>query len=281
MKNKCIVCDSTYIRPFYTGMLKCGECGHCFADLRLTSEEELFQLYNREYFCGKEYCNYIVDKKVLQKNFRLRLEVLRKFLDPLRHKNLFEIGCAYGFFLEIAKDIFYNVQGIDISEDSIRYARKQLNLDVIQGNFLPYNLEDRKFDVVCLWDTIEHLHAPHLYIEKLSRHMESDALLAITTGDIESLNARVKKDKWRLIYPTHIHYFSKETIRRILDKYGFDIIYNRYCGFYRSIDNIAYSVLVLRKKGKWLYNLLQGSRLTRFDLYLNLYDIMYVIARKR
>lgn len=279
--DKCIICDSNYALPLYTGIVKCQECGHVFSQ-PYPDEEQLFDLYSKKYFFGFEYHDYLADREAFQKNFKLRLKVLRDFLDPIRRKHLLEIGCAYGFFLCLARDLFDTVQGIDIAEDGILYAKEQLKLNVINADFLKYDFGDQKFDVVCMWDTIEHLCRPHLYLDKMRRLMERGSLLAITTGDVGSLNARIRKDKWRLMHsPTHVHFFSKKTLAKLLDNNGFDIIYNRYCGFHRSIDMVAYSILVLRKRGPWLYNFLRKSRLTNIDFYSNLYDIMYVIARKR
>lgn len=279
--NECIVCGSTQAEPFYAGLLKCKRCGHVFADLRLT-DEELFQLYSRNYFFGDEYSDYVADKRVIQKNFKLRLKTLQAFLNPTLHTKLLEIGCAYGFFLETARSRFDTVQGIDITEEGVRYTREILHLDALHGDLLEYDLGEQKFDVACMWDTIEHLRSPQLYVEKVSKHMDSGALLAITTGDINSLNARMRKSKWRLIHPpTHLHYFSIKSLAKMLNNYRFDVIYNRYCGFYRSVDNVAYNIFVLRQKQPRLYNLMKRLRLTDFDFYLNMYDIMYVIARKR
>jgi len=279
--SNCALCGSSRSMPLYKGIPKCRDCGHVFADLQLT-DGDFFELYRRNYFFGNEYSDYVADKRELQKNFRLRLRVLKDFIDPLRHKNLLEIGSAYGFFLETAEDHFDSVQGIDITEDGVRYARDVLNLDVIQADLLRHDFGRRKFDVVCMWDTIEHLQSPKLYLEKIAGHMEEGSLLAITTGDIESLNARFKKNKWRLIHPpTHAHYFSKKTMEKMLGDLGFEVLYNRYCGFYRSIDNIAYNIFVLRKNWPQFYALLHRSRITSLDFYLNLYDIMYVIARRR
>jgi len=278
--TECIVCKSKENKPLYQGILKCQNCGHVFADLGL-SDEELFELYRKNYFFGEEYSDYIADKKVIQKNFGLRFKVLQRFLKA-NHQSLFEIGSAYGFFLDLVRNRFAKVQGIDITEDGVRYAREELKLEVIKEDLLKYELDGQKFDVVCMWDTIEHLRDPHLYVEKISHQMEPGSLLTITTGDIESFNARFKKAKWRLIHPpTHIHYFSKKSLSRMLENYGFEVIYNRYCGFSRSVDNVAYNVLVLRHKGPKLYNLLKKLRLTGFDFYLNMYDIMYIVARKR
>lgn len=279
--NSCIVCGNTAAEPLYTGIVRCCECSYVFADMRL-SDEELFELYNEQFFTGAEFSDYAADEKFFRRNFQLRFTELHKFLDPARHKKLLEIGSAYGFFLDVVRDKFASVQGIDITDAGVRFAREQLKLDVVQADFLAHDFGKQMFDVICMWDTIEHLREPQQYLEKIASHTKSGALLALTTGDIESFNARLRRAKWRLIHPpTHLHYFSSQTMTRMLDNYGFDVIYNRYCGFYRSLGNVAYNVFVLRQQKPQLFKLLEQSGLTKLGFYLNLYDIMYVIARKR
>jgi hypothetical protein len=178
--------------------------------------------------------------------------------------------------------MFDIVQGIDITEDGVTYAAEKFGLNVISGDLLRHDLGNQVFDVVCMWDTIEHLKRPDMFIDKICKHTDRGALLAITTGDMGSLNARINGDRWRMIHPpTHIHYFSSSTMARLLDRYGFDIIYNRHCGFYRSVGLVATRLLALKTGTSKLYDLLQKIGLTKFDFYLNLYDIMYLMARKR
>lgn len=133
-----------------------------------------------------------------------------------------------------------------------------------------------------MWDTIEHLRAPEAYIKSISEHMPSDGLLALTTPDIDSLMSRFRKHRWRMIHPpTHAHYFSKKSITSLLDRYGYDVVYIKYCGFYRSVDNVAYILFVLRSKLSWVYKLLKALRIGELGFYTNFYDQMYVIARRR
>jgi ubiquinone/menaquinone biosynthesis C-methylase UbiE len=278
----CIVCgEAGPAGALFPGILRCGSCGYVYADMSLT-DEELFQLYNEQFFSGAEFINYSADERFFRKNFRLRFQELKRLIDPKRHQNLLEIGSAYGFFLDEARDEFASVQGIDITDAGVLHAREQLGLDVVQADFLSYDYGDRKFDVVCLWDTIEHLRAPHLYLEKISQLTQSGALLAITTADIETFNARLRGRRWRMIHPpTHLHYFSSASLTRLLQRYGFAVAYNRYCGFYRSLGNVAHNILVLRQKRPGLFRALEKTGLTSLGFYLNLYDIMYVIARRR
>ena len=278
--NECIVCGQVVSTSAYPAIFECAECGTMAADVQI-SDEELARLYSKKYFFGEEYSDYIRDKQVLEKNFNLRLKVLEAFLENTSDKRLLEIGSAYGFFLNLAKNRFKTVFGIDISQSGVDYAREQLKLNACNEDFLKHDFLDERFDVVYLWDTIEHLRDPHLYLEKASRLMTKGGLIAITTGDIQSVNARWRKEKWRLLHPpTHLHFFSKKSIDRMLKRYGFKVIYNKYCGFYRSIDNIAYNILILRNRKKFIYDFLNNNGLTRPDIYLNLYDIFYVVAQK-
>lgn len=280
--TECAVCGSEQpAAPLYSGIVRCPACGYVYADMRLT-DEELFALYDEQFFTGAEFSDYAADERFFRKNFRLRLRELRSFLNPARHHSLLEIGSAYGFFLDTVRDEFRSVQGIDITAAGVQYARDRFQLDVVKADFLAHDFGAQKFDVVCMWDTIEHLRSPHLYVEKIARLTEPGALLAITTADVESLNSRLRGQSWRMIHPpTHLHYFSAATLTRLLNRYGFDVTYNRYCGFYRSLGNVAYNIFVLRQKNPWLFKQIERSRLTKFGFYLNLYDIMYVIARRR
>jgi predicted TPR repeat methyltransferase len=281
-ETRCIICGSTdAAAPLYRGILRCGACGYVSADMRL-SDEELFALYNEGFFTGAEFSDYAADENFFRKNFRLRLKELKKFIAPARHRRLLEIGSAYGFFLAEARNTFAHVEGIDITAAGVAYARDHFKLNVVQADFLAHDYGAERFDVVCMWDTIEHLRAPHLYVEKIARLTERGALLAVTTADADSLNARLRKSKWRMIHPpTHLHYFSARTLARLLERHGFEVVYRRYCGFYRSLGNVAYNVLVLRQQKPWLYRPLERTGLTKLGFYLNLYDIMYVIARRR
>ena len=118
--------------------------------------------------------------------------------------------------------------------------------------------------------------------EKIAAHLQPGGLLALTTGDIGSLLARWRKAKWRQIHPpSHLHYFSKKTLRLLLAKYGFEVCYTGYAGCYRSADTVAYLVLSLKHGMPDLYRKLRTAGLLHWSFYSNLYDIVYMIARKR
>jgi SAM-dependent methyltransferase len=245
------------------------------------TDSELAALYGRDYFFGEEYVDYIADERILRKNFGRRMKVLQKYLEPSRHRHLFEIGSAYGFFLDLARGRFDSVAGIDISSEAARFARDRLGLDAASGDFLGYDLGARRLDVVCLWDVMEHLRDPHLYLEKISAHSPRGSLIALTTGDVESWNARLRKGKWRLIHPpTHLYYFSRKTIAAMLAKHGYEIVYSRYCGNRRSLNNIFWTVVEREGRAPGLYAALKRTGVLGWSVSLNLFDILYVIGRR-
>jgi SAM-dependent methyltransferase len=281
VNTRCVLCDGDELDPYCPGISRCRKGTLVFADATLT-DQELLALYGQEYFCGAEYGDYLADRPVHTKNFGLRLKVLERFLDPSRHRSLLEIGSAYGFFLELVRRRFDSVVGIDITHEGVRFAREQLGLEAIEGDFLDQDFGSRTFDVVCMWDVMEHLRTPHLYLEKISAHSPPGSLIALTTGDVESLNARWRKERWRLIHPpTHLYYFSRKTIVAMLEKYGYEVIYNSYCGLYRSLNNIVWTVVEMRGRAPGLYRAMKKAGVLDGSVYLNLFDILYVVGRKR
>jgi cyclopropane fatty-acyl-phospholipid synthase-like methyltransferase len=281
LNNRCIVCESTGAEPHYPGIVRCTDCGYVYANLDLT-QAQFEALYSDGYFAGEEYSDYAADKAVHQRNFISRLDTLARFVDPMSHRRLLEVGCAYGFFLELASQRFDESVGIDVTAAGVGHARDTLGLNAVRRDLLDWDFGNAPVDVVCMWDTIEHLQAPDRYLERIASNMTTGGLLALTTGDIDSKVARWRGEKWRLIHPpTHAHYFSQSSLTRLLDRYGFDVVHAEHCGFYRSVGNVAHNLLVLRWRVPAVYALLNRLGISKWMFYSNMFDIVYLIARRR
>ncbi len=276
----CLVCDgalhpATRLAPLW----ECSHCGFVTAGLDL-SETDLRRIYGHDYFHGDEYADYTEEADSLRLNFQRRLDTLGRFVVDAHSKSLFEIGCAYGFFLAIARTRFRHTAGIDISPEAVAHARNTLGVDARVADYLEYDLAATP-DVVCLWDTIEHLRAPHDFIAKAARDIAPGGILAITTGDIGSLNARLRGARWRMIHPpTHLHYFSKNSLRRLLERYGFEVLHVQHPGQSRTLRSILYITLALRAGRQNLFRIAERLPGLGISVTLNLFDIMYVIARR-
>ena len=277
--TRCIVCGGSLRPSRIAGLSECEECKFTTANLSIP-DEDLRQLYTDRYFAGEEYRDYVADRPIIEKQARLRLRRLLKYVKQPKEKNIFEIGCAYGFFLSVAKTFFSSVEGVDLSPEAIAYASGVLGLKTRSDDFLGYRFEVVP-DVVCMWDTVEHLTRPDLYITRIASILPRGGILALTTSDLDSVVARFRGSKWRQIHPpTHLHYFSRGTLKRLLSRNGFVIREMATEGAYRTLDTMAYIILCLRSNHSDLYSWLRKTGLLAGDLYLDLRDIVFVVAEK-
>ena len=262
-----------------THITRCSVCGLGYVK-QLPTVQELAEIYSADYWNGrKAYTNYLADKVGTQLHFKHRIASLRQFSSGGR---LFEAGCAYGFFLELAQ-AYWDVKGIDFSEAAISYARDTLHLPVEQGDFESNPPETNSYDIITMWDTIEHLYDPSLAISKSVDALHSGGFLALTTADLETLLPRIQKSSWRMIIPAHLHYFSKRSITYLLEAHGLKIIQFSHVSYYRSLRQMAQIITWNKPDSKWRQGLQnQIERLPFMGSYipLNLYDIMFVIAQK-
>ncbi len=255
-------------------IVACPDCGLIF----YAGPPPAAGLYEAPYFSGGEYRFYEDDKAVLQRNFRRRIAQLREWSPGGR---LLEIGCAHGYFLELARE-HWEARGVDVSRDAVARARAA-GLDAEAAEFLDLPEETGRYDVVCLWDTIEHLERPIETLEKAARWLREGGVLALTTGDAASLLARLRGEKWRQIHPpTHLFYFSQATLARALSRAGLDVVSSRRVGHSRGYRSMLFGLLALdRERPAWPYRLLTAGGRIDFPVYLNLFDIVMVAARKK
>ena len=174
------------------------------------------------------------------------------------------------------------MRGFDVAEEPVAYARECLGVEARCQDALDVSLEAESADVVVMWDTIEHLPRPDLVVDKVVQALRPAGFLFLTTGDIGSVLARLRRERWRLVHPpTHLHYFSRETIARLLEGRGLQPVEMRYVGTRRSLRQIAHSLLVPGKeRPSRVYRLLSASRLADLSFVLNTYDILLVVAQK-
>lgn len=281
--DKCIVCDNMQFEGIFNNiLLKCRICGFVTANINI-SEEELIKVYGQDYFNGEEYGNYLEDKHIIQKNFKYRLRQIERFTKGNNSPNIMEIGCAYGFFGELIKKHYPTADyvGFDIAENAVEYAKSTLKLNVENKNYLnalpPFN----PFSHVFMWDVIEHLPNPNAFMEKISKESVIGSYLFITTGNISSFIPRLRGVKWRMIHPpTHLHYFSDKTIKKLLKKHGYEVQEITHPPVSRSMKQIFYSYFMLRKKVRPWKTYIYEKIPPFLFLKINTFDIMFVVAKK-
>lgn len=118
----CIVCGGSSFAERWPGLLQCDTCQFITTDMHSYAGEDFEKLYGHDYFHGDEYHDYIAEKAITQKSFKLRMRKLDRFLDSARHQSVLEIGSAYGFFLDLVKDRFAKTTGTDVAVEGVEYA---------------------------------------------------------------------------------------------------------------------------------------------------------------
>ncbi len=275
----CPCCGDQNQNPRYNHLLmKCNSCGHYMADERFFSSD-FSALYAEDYFNGNEYLNYLNDKVVIQKNFEHRLRWLSNKFGITERSHVLEIGAAYGFFGEILlkHNPTCKYTGYELSPEPAAWARQHLNLSVHAGDYLQAEHPEHKYSDVFMWDVIEHLPDPTPFLIKAHSEMQSNGLLHLTTGDIGRLLPRLQGRRWRMIHPpTHLHYFSRHSLTKLLHRCGFKVLHTTYPPVFRSLRQIRYSLFHLGRKKTDRFAENSNARY----ISINTFDIMFVIAQK-
>ena len=204
-------------------IVRCRACGLVFVG-RAIEPEELVALYDSSYWDDPEevgYDGYGDAEARKRHHFRTLLHELESLVPPGR---LLEVGSAYGYFLDEARGRGWEVHGVEPSPHAARHAREAFGLDVDERPLAELPPEPGSVDAVALWDVIEHLPDPRRTLESAHARLRPGGVVGISTGDFESLSARLHGRHWSLMTPPwHQFYFSRKTLRRLLEVVGFEV----------------------------------------------------------
>jgi SAM-dependent methyltransferase len=280
----CIACGADAWTELYRGLVRCSRCDFVRA-AELPAPEALARVYGPGYFHGEEYADYLGDEPAHAQNFRARFTRITAVAGPI--ESTFEVGCAYGLWLRTAAERGVRAAGIDISAEAVRHAADVLGLDARLGAFEDAAIRAGEFQSYCMWDTIEHLPHPEAVVAKVSELLPPGGWLFLTTGDIGSPLARRQADRWRMIHPpTHLQYFSRETLKRFLDRHGLEVTHVESTSVCRSLHGTLAGLRLfgsppLRSAAALVSSLIPRAIAVRIRFSLDVGDILLACARKR
>lgn len=208
-------------------LVRCDNCGLIYQSPR-PSAGQITQLYPPEY---DQHRRAVEQNQSAIARFD-RLYGLRKRAKAvtrrLEHGRLLDVGCATGDFIEVMRDKGWDVTGIEPSLTASRWAREHRGLDVRTGTLETVALADESFDVVTLWNAIEHLPDPKGSLDAINRVLRNNGLLVVTTPNLDSVDARLFGRHWiGYELPRHFYVFSRRTLSSMLEKAGFQILETR------------------------------------------------------
>ena len=158
---------------------------------------------------------------------------------------LLDIGCGEGFFLSSASRAGYVSKGIEIAQGAAEYARREFGLDVEAKPLEQLQFPQDYFDVVTLWQVLEHVPYPLKVLKEVHRILKPRGLLAASAPDIEGMMARIFRRKWWSLRRVHINQFTAKTLTDMLYHAGFNDLFSTN---YKESISISMLIIPLLKR---------------------------------
>ena len=201
------------------GITRCQECG---AGRTLVDHFDPTHYYTEKYFTGEvegAYLDYEGSETTLRREFRGQLDFLRTLIP--KGGKLLEVGCAYGFFLQEAKP-YFDVYGFEVAQAAVDFCHRT-GLDHVQQGVATEDYLQRHgpFDAIVLLDVIEHIDAVADTAALLAKYLAPNGVVLITTGDWNSVSAKLTGEKWRLMTPPlHLWFFTPKALSAMFGNLG-------------------------------------------------------------
>lgn len=284
---KCNLCKSERFELCFSygrySLVKCKNCNLKFLD-PLPNITDIKKLYSNDYYFSPNsnlygYSDYKSDVELIVLTATDRYNKLKSFIGKSTKLKLLDVGCAYGYYIDIARLYGWEVYGIEINETCVDEAINKFKLDVRKGTLEDQSFFSEAFDVVTGWDIIEHLLDPNKFLQEVNRVIKPGGYVVFTTPDVGSIPAKVLGKRWMGFKSyEHIYFFDKKTINLYLESNGFVIKKFQHIGKYISKHLFIERLKYYSKFFSWLLSFL--SHLPIDSFYLNPLDIMLVIGQK-
>lgn len=224
--SRCPLCDSGevgfYVQAFGFDMFRCTACGLLFCN-PYPSSEQLHRYYNSEMKAFEnEFFRESFENRI--RLFQPRLEIIRKFKSAGK---LLDIGAAIGIFAETLarSDTNFTVTCCDLSTEACRELGVRFpQFEVVNADVLTLD-EHETYDVITLWDTIEHIVDLHPLLDKIHRLLKDDGILVFTTPNTDSFEWDCAGNRHvQILPPGHVNLLNEKAIRLLLGKNGFSLV---------------------------------------------------------
>lgn len=202
---------------------KCSKCGLIFQNPQphLSSAKEIYDDFDYQnlYFNTTGYYTEIAAEYLKQIHLVLRKNGVT--LEPEKCKML-DVGSSIGLFLCLAKKQGFDAVGFDISSLASKFAKENYDVDVMVGNFIEAGLPESSFDIITMWQVIEHLTDPSSFLKKIHSLLKPGGYFCVATPDTGTFFRRLYGKYWGIYVPDlHITLFNRHNMKVILERNEF------------------------------------------------------------
>ena len=265
---------SSRVEVFPGRILRCLTCCFGFSQLR-PSDTELVEVYR-----NLNTRVYESETAGRLKTAAQEIKIVQRYVS--KSGRLLDIGCASGLFLKCAMDANWEVGGIEPSEELARKASARLGptAQVACATLQAAQFSPASFDVVTLWNVLEHVPDPVAFLRLAGSLLKSGGLLFANVPNLDSIQARLLGSTWPLLIPEHLNYFNRKSLRICGMKAGLNYVdlCQRSAAF--SLEYILFRLQQHRAPGASIaYSLVSRLGLKNFILPVRLGEICGVWSR--
>jgi len=216
----CSQADAEFVlkKNGYT-LVRCQGCGLIYVSPMPTAAELAAHYQDAGYFEGdaqQGYRDYAAMEKALRPLFERRLRALAQQF-PQRGR-LLDYGCAAGYFLAMAAADGWQVQGVELATEMAQQAAARSGALVVTTLD---ELPDAPFDVITLWEVIEHLPQPAATMQALAARLRPGGMVMLSTPNTAHWQAVREPQRWGGYRPpSHLTFLTPDTLARIMQAAG-------------------------------------------------------------
>jgi SAM-dependent methyltransferase len=160
-----------------------------------------------------------------QRLLRLQNEKMRILHKYRSHGTLLDIGCGAGAFVRAASLAGFDAQGIEISDQAAEFGRRTWAITVQTGDLMDVEIPAESFDIITLWQVLEHLARPVETLRKARGLLREGGLLMLAVPNFDSFQARLFRNRWyHLEVPRHLFHYTPASLQSLLKQVGFRIL---------------------------------------------------------
>lgn len=216
-------------------------------------------------------------------NVRFTMKNYYKLVRPHIHNKtrVLDIGCDVGYFLEATlNDGFAELYGLEPTKPALEVAEKLPNSFMSEKFYEEISYPPNHFDLISMIHVLDHLVDPSIALKKAKHELNIGGIVFAVVHNSKSLLGRIMGEKFPVYNLYHHYFFTKDTLRKLLESQGFEVVkvvstYNCYSmGFF--IRKMPFTPQFLKKHILSLFRLL-GLNKIRLNLPIG---NIGVIARK-
>lgn len=280
--EKCILCHCPARRTVFheeaADIMRCLECGHYYSTYR---QDQDYQGYFPETTYGQAETEWWD---------RAHRDMYQAFADRFlkgRGGRLLDVGAGLGFFVKFAgEQPGWQAVGYEIAPGAVRYAQVELKLREFHlGRVEDNSFAPESFDMITLWDVIEHLPDPHGFLESLKRLLKPGGLIFFHTPN---MLVQLPKARFKVLLKgydltgqyleakDHINIYTPRSLERLLKDRGFRDIRFHHLPPIQLVSGSGKRTAVLLKNA-WAKSAALLDRLTAGRLN---FDNLFASAKK-